>query len=452
MLIPIAKKEIIEHVHSFRFLIAFLFILITFCIMMLTRHFDYKAKYDDYLLRTKAQEESAYKYANYNRIGALAMPIVPPAPMEIIAEPVVSVSGISYTDSDSSLEDDPLSNSRINLDMIALIGLLGSLLALLLSYDSVNREVREGTLRLLLSSAVPRTKVISGKILGGGIAALLPIATVFLLASMYLAITGGLGWGLNQWLSLLIIFMVSIIYVVLFYCLGTFLSSVILDQTLSVFSCFAVWILFVLVIPTISPYIAKAAIKIPDAAVVQREINYIMNVEREEAIRNAMRPFLDQGMSREEAWDKAELSKLNIQYYEKVSAMETDLRTASIRQARLAIQLSCLSPYSMYLLSVQELSGMGIDRITHLINLISNWGQKAQEYIEHKFNEAKRLNPSFSFEDKLDVSDGPHFKYEDPALSNKVSSAIPYILLLIGYFLLPLFFFLFTFNSRRTLL
>jgi hypothetical protein len=51
MIIHIAKKEVLEHLKCFRFLVAFLFILVTFFIMMFTRHFDYRSKYDDYLLR-----------------------------------------------------------------------------------------------------------------------------------------------------------------------------------------------------------------------------------------------------------------------------------------------------------------------------------------------------------------------------------------------------------------
>lgn len=449
MLIHIAKKEIFEHINSFRFIVAFLFILTIFVIMMFTRHFEYQAKYHDYLLRVKAQEESLTNYANYNRVEALAKPIVPPSPMEIIVAPAVTGDVI---ETGPSLDDDPLNTISINLDIIALVGLLGSLLALLLSYDSVNREVHERTLRLLLSFAVSRIKIIFGKILGGSTAALLPIVSIFILISLWLAITGANGWDATHWVSFLGIFLISIIYIMFFYCLGAFLSSIIIDQVLSALSCFAIWSVFAIIIPTVSPYIARAIIKIPDSGQVQREISHIMNVEREDAIRNKIQPLLAQGLSFEEAWVEGNLSELNFIYFERIRGLQDNLRTAATRQVKFSVQIACLSPYSLYLFSIEELSGLGISRFQHLMNVIKNWQDKAEEYLNHKYAEARRLNPSHTIEDKLDVSDGPRFKSVDPSFSYKFSHALPYLLLLMAYFLLPIFLFLFTFNSKRTLL
>jgi ABC-type transport system involved in multi-copper enzyme maturation permease subunit len=452
MIIHIAKKEVLEHIKSFRFLVAFLFILATFFIMMLTRQIDYKRRYDDYLLRVRAQEESLEKYANYNRIGAHKRPIVPPASMEIIVDPAV---GSDVVESGRSLDDDPSEFVDIKLDMIALIGILGSLLALLLSYDSINREVHEGTIRLLLSSGVPRMKIILGKTLGGSLAAMLPIAAIFLIASVWLAIIGGQGWGANQWVSFLGIFVVSIVYIMFFYCLGTFLSSVVLDQTLSALSCFGAWVLFVLVIPVISPYIAKAAIEIPDQNQVEREV-LLIDQEREKALRNKIVPLvMDEGLSFTDAYSKANIDGsmdvLQKEFQERMEAIRNNFKIAATRQTKFSIQLSCISPYSMYLVAVEELSGLGFERFEHLNNVISNWGQISGKYLEDKFNESRRLDPSFGFESKLDVSGMPRFQYVEPGLSYKYSSALPYMLLLVACFLVPLGLYLVTFNSKRRL-
>jgi len=449
MIIHIAKKEILEHIKSFRFLAAFLFIIITFSLMLFTRHSSYQTKYEDYLLRIQAQETALGKYGNANRAGGLAKPIVPPSPMEIIVDPAVTSDLI---DSSRSLDDDPFNTTRIKLDIVALVGMLGSLLALILSYDSVNREVNEGTMRLLLSSGVPRIKIISGKILGGSIAAILPITVIFALTSIYLAITGGLGWGINQWVSLLIISLVSIIYVAFFYCLGALLSSVILDQTLSALSCFGVWILFVLVIPALGPYIAKSTIKIPDQGQIQRQIDHIYNVERDGEFRSKVLPLLEQGLSEAEAMEKANFMEINRRYDEKVNTVRSNFRIAATRQTRVGIRLACFSPYSMYLYAVEEISGLGIDRYQHLSNIVSDWEEAAKNYAINKFYEAVKLNPAHTVNNKLDLSNMPRFKYVEPDLSAKFSNAILYILALLGYFLVPLFLFLFTFNSKRTLL
>jgi ABC-type transport system involved in multi-copper enzyme maturation permease subunit len=448
MIIHIAKKEVLEHLKSFRFLVAFLFVLATFFIMMFTRHFEYRSKYDEYLFRMKAQEEALDKYAHYNRIGGLYESIVPPSAMEILVDPAVE-----SVDMDSrSLDDDPYGAITINLDIIALIGFLGSLLALLLSYDSVNREAHEGTMRLLLSSGVPRIKIIIGKILGGSMAAVLPIATIFLIVSIWLAVTGSFGSGMNLWMSLLGIFLISIVYIMFFYCVGAFLSSVVLDQTLSVLSCFGVWMLLVIVVPVICPYIARSVAKVPDYADMRRQLNHIYNVERDDAVRQRVRAIMAaRNISWQDAFETPEVAALNQTFHEKGAALRENFEKAATWQTKLSIRLSCISPYSMYLMAVEEVSGLGFVRFEHLNNVIGNWNEKAFEYIQHQFNEARKRDPGFTMEHKLDVSGMPRFPYFEPSLSVKYSSALPFMLLLLACFLVPIGLYLITFNSRRRL-
>ncbi|MCL1907862.1 MAG: ABC transporter permease [Holophagaceae bacterium] len=436
MLIHIAKKEIIEHIKSFRFAAAFLFILVTFFIMMFTRHFDYKTKYNDYLSRINAQEEAIDKYANYNRINGINTPIVPPSPLEIIVDPAIPTMLEEVLA--QSLDEDPFNTVNINMDIISLVGLLGSLLALLLSYDSINREVNEGTIRLLLSSGVPRIKVILGKILGGGLAAILPITTIFAILSLWLAI-GGQGWGIVQWMSLMGIFLVSIIYIMLFYCTGAFLSSVITDHTISALSCFGAWIMFVVIVPVISPYVAKAAVKIPNPVQMQRQLNHIFNVERDGALREAILPLIaTEGITWAEAYKKVNGAEINRGFQEKANALQQNYHRAATKQVMVSVIISCVSPYSAYLLAVEELSCLGISRLGYLGNMVSNYRQKAHEYTTSKYEEARRLNPTHDTGDKLDLSGMPRFVYISPGVSYSYLRALPFILLLLAYYLAPL--------------
>jgi len=447
MLTHIAKKEILEHIRSFRFFVAFLFIIMTFAIMTFTRHFEYRSKYDDYLLRIKAQEESLDKYANFNRMSGLMTPIVPPSAMERLVDPAVTSSAM---DSGRTLDDDPFETTNLKLDIIALVGLLGSLLALLLGYDGVNREVNEGTIKLLLSAGVPRIKIIIGKILGGSLAATLPITVIFILAALWLAVTGG--WGVGHWIAFLGIFLVSMIYIMLFYCLGVFLSSVILDQTLSALSCFGLWVLLVIVVPTITPFVARGLVKVPDSVQLEREKEYILNVERDEAIRALIIPLMQQGMSDAEAYESSGAAELNKTFQDRAKALEDNFKVATMRQTKLAMQLACVSPYSTYLVAVEELSGLGFERFQYLDNVIGNWQAKAWEYMTNKFNEARRLNPESNYESKLDMSGAPRFRYIDPSLSYVYSHALPYMVLLLAYFLIPLFLYLHAFTTKRAAL
>jgi ABC-type transport system involved in multi-copper enzyme maturation permease subunit len=415
---------------------------------MFSRHFEYRAKYDDYLLRINAQNEAVDKHGSRNWGSALAAPIVPPTPMEIIVDPAVTGDLMK---SGRSLDDNPIDMTNIRLDIIAIVGFLGSLLALLLSYDSINREIHEGTMRLLLSSGVPRMKIILGKIIGGSMAAMLPIAAIFLIASIWMAITGGQGFGLNQLASLGGIFLVSLIYIMFFYCVGAFLSSVVLDQTLSVLSCFGVWILFVIIIPVLSPSIARAAVKVPDQGAMQRQIFFIMNMEKWETERKLIASLMAQGLTRGEAEQKIDRAKMNQDISDRVDALRENYKNATTRQIKLSMRISSVSPYSMYLIAVEELSGLGFERFEHLSSVTDNWRQKANEYIVQQFNDAKGRDPQVTIDTKLDLSGMPRFQYVEPTLSYKYSHAVAFMLLLLVCFLVPIGLYLVTFNSRRRL-
>jgi hypothetical protein len=186
---------------------------------------------------------------------------------------------------------------------------------------------------------------------------------------------------------------------------------------------------------------------------MQRQINHIFNEERDEAVRQRVRTIMaaNEGISWQDAFETPEVAALNKSFFERAEALQENFANAARRQTKLSMHLSCISPYSMYLIAVVELSGLGFERFEHLNNVISNWDRKAYEYIDHQYSEARKRDPEFTFENKLDVSAMPRFQYVEPRLSTKYSSALPYMLLLMGCFLVPIGLYLFTFNSKRKL-
>ncbi|MCL1894154.1 MAG: ABC transporter permease [Holophagaceae bacterium] len=457
MVIQLAKKEAMEHLKSFRFLMAFIFIIATFFLMMVTRHFEYKSKYDEYLLRLTSQEELLDKYANSATVIDIVDPILPPSSMEIIVDPATTValtrSGLfTFMEGPGhSLDDNPIESINLKIDIIALVGILGSLLALLLSYDATNREVKGGTVKLLLSLGVPRIKIILGKILGGSLAVILPIVIIFLLTSTWLATVGGEDFGVSQWMSLFGIFLASILYIMFFYSLGAFVSSAVLDQTLSAFSCFGIWAMFVIVIPVLCPYVAKSVVKVPDQGAMRRQI-FSIDIELGREHTKITDKWKAQGLSEDDAVKKAneEFAVVAETRHAKVKAMIEDYKNAVAWQTKLSVRLSCISPYSAYLVAVEELSGMGFEHSARLSSVANSWWERANEYLEHQFEIAREQNPVLN-QNTLGLSGIPRFNYVEPTIGYKFSHALPYIMLLSAYYLLIPFLFVYALYSKRRL-
>jgi ABC-type transport system involved in multi-copper enzyme maturation permease subunit len=479
--IHIAKKEVLEHIRSFRFTVAFLFIVTAFFAIAFTRHLDYTAKYNDYLQQVSDQEE-VYGKALHNPMlhGLFLRDIVPPYTMEVlVSPPVTQVLEI--------LDSDPFGYTRADLNITALVGLLGSLLALLLGYDSVNREVNEGTIRLLQSAGISRLRIIVGKILGGSLAAILPIAVIFLLTAIWMASASSYQWSFDNWVSFSGIFLVSIAYIIFFYSLGTLLSSVIVDSTLSALSCFGLWVIFVVVIPILGPYIARSVVKLPNYSLAKRESNHIYDVERPAAVEAKIQELLAKGMTREEASTSSEVNSIQMQYVGKTLGPLTNFSNLADYQLKISQQLSCISPYTIYSFVVGELSGMSLEQNTFLIAARNDWLKQANDYINQKYKEAtsprldstekfsgmsislhvssegprKILLPSTSqystrtgfgfYKVKLDLSGMPRYQYVEPSLSYRYSHAWPYILLLFAYFIVPLFLYFHAFVTKKKL-
>ncbi|MCL1894835.1 MAG: ABC transporter permease [Holophagaceae bacterium] len=448
MLTYVAKKEILEHLKSFRFLVAFIFILVTFFIMISIRHFEYRSNWNDYLLKVKSQEEALEKYTSYDRNIALSFPIIQPSPMEIIVAP--AVNGTVFQ-AGRSLDDNPIKSITIKLDIIALVGILGSLLTLLLSYDSINREVNCATMRLLLSTGIPKIKIILGKILGGSLVAILPITVIFLILPIWIGISDAPAFNLNQLASLFGIFLSSIVYVIFFYCLGTLASSMFLDQTLSAFSCFSVWILLIIVVPVSGSYLAKTIVKVPDLGAIQRQVLRMRNSEKWETVNKLVAPYIAQGMSESEAQKKIDMAKIDMEISGRVTALRDEYSKAVTRQTKLSIRFACISPYTNFLVAVEELSGFGIERFDHLENLVNSWRVIAREYLASQYNQTKKINPGFRTSDRIDVSGMPRFRYVESTIGYKLLHALPYILLLTAYFVVLPFVFVYVLYSRRRL-
>ena len=82
---------------------------------------------------------------------------------------------------DPQLDDTKYNEHRVfaifgSLDLAFIVKVVLSLFAILLTFDAICGEREGGTLKLVLSNAVPRDRVILGKLVGGFLALVVPLA------------------------------------------------------------------------------------------------------------------------------------------------------------------------------------------------------------------------------------------------------------------------------------
>lgn len=136
----------------------------------------------------------------------------------------------SYLDPGNSFSDEPsfleVYGPLVELSLPLIAGLLG----IIISYNSISKERRDGTMEMLLSYPVYRDEIINGKIIGNIFIVALTLLTSFTVSSglaMYLLETVP---DFEAFSRLAFIWIGTSVYITFFVGLGTFLSTLFRSQ------------------------------------------------------------------------------------------------------------------------------------------------------------------------------------------------------------------------------
>ena len=120
--------------------------------------------------------------------------------------------------------DNPFLAMFLTVDVVFIFKIVLSALAILFAYNTISGEKEDGTLKLVLSNAIPRDIVVLGKYLGGMLS-LFPIILVSLLVVLLISFASPVtAFDGNDIAHIILIFGVSLLYVSTWYLLGLVLS------------------------------------------------------------------------------------------------------------------------------------------------------------------------------------------------------------------------------------
>lgn len=460
MLNTIIKKELLNNIFSFRFFATFILLIVIVSVTVFVLTDDYVRRLDEYSLRQRETENYLSQYAHFNRVGGIIEPSQPPIPF---------FSWIRGLSSDVNIEEfnnDPLPVMFPLIDLVFIVTILLSLIALLFSYDSICGEKEDGTLKLMLSNNVAKGKILLGKIIGGTLTLLIPFLVSLAVGMIIILLNPKVGWGGADWAAFGLILIGSLVYFALFYCLGLFISSLHHSSSSSIMTSLFIWVLLILVIPNLSPYVASFLAKSPSRIKVNREVYMITSVERDELGRKFLReklpellkkyPFLSENLSQaererrmaanpdykkayqeytqvvEEAWDEA-----NRIQGAKAAEIQEELSRKEEFQTRLSSYISMISPLSNFTYLATDLSSTGIRSLSYFSRIASQWGSAWDSYRIQKLASLREKNPSVDWwNTAVDISDRPRFQYQQEALLDRFKGTIRFFAVLIIFILI----------------
>jgi len=135
--------------------------------------------------------------------------------------------------------------------MITNFSLVGGVLAIAISFDTINSEKQRGSLKTLLSYPIYRDSIVYGKYVGGLLAVTLVSVVTFMVGiGVFLSVTG-LALTMDTVLRLLIFFGVSLVYMAIFLAIGLLLSIVLPQPSTSLLASMIVWLSSIQLIPNL---------------------------------------------------------------------------------------------------------------------------------------------------------------------------------------------------------
>jgi ABC-type transport system involved in multi-copper enzyme maturation permease subunit len=271
--------------------------------------------------------------------------------------------------------------SYLKIDWAFIIGMLVSFACILFTFDAISGEKERGTLRLILAGAVPRSSVILGKFVGAFISVMLPLSIAMLLNLLIINVSGSVQLDVEHWGRIGMITLISAIYVSIFICLGILVSARCSRSSTSLLTLLLVWVIFVVLMPSILGSISSGLKEAPSVDEISR---------RKESARDDMwkkcgeKGTFDTNPSRDSSdmealrlW--AEFLNGDRETEEKFMDEELDAQLAQIQLAR---QVTRISPTAIYQYALESVSNTGFERHRKFIASVRVYRNRFWEYIK----------------------------------------------------------------------
>jgi len=468
MLKTIIVREFLNNILNLRFMIGLvLCIIVTVACIMILAH-DYRQEMKDYNTRMNLRDEILDNYAKADHPRLLGM-LRPQKPPERFRPLIIGIPG----NEDLGFFDyNPLPILFPSLDFLFIVTIIMSLLAMLFSYDAIAGERQSGTLRLVISNSISRTKFLLGKFIGGTASLIIPFILALLVGVLYISVNPAIQWDGSAWLELALLTAASITFITLFYLLGLMISTFSKYSAISILNCLFLWVLLILVIPNVCPYISAQLCRIPSIKQTKRRAREI-EMRSIEAAREYMKEIVKKfklkygtlfsefesmefggiagfylGINagpehRKAAQQRAEadpefkaMMDAFRQEYKKQDLIRSrgdesdklwkDLGTKAAAQTKLAKNLACISPFANFVYIARDLTGTGLRSLDYFEQTKDEYKEQFGSYAEEKISDARIKNPTIDEEYFLDVSDRPRFVFKEEALKDKLGEVLPY--------------------------
>jgi ABC-2 type transport system permease protein len=325
------------------------------------------------------------------------------------------------------------------LDLVFVVAVVMSFLAVILTYGAVAGEKEQGTLRQILSNSVPRAEVLLAKAAANALVMLIPFlltlaASLVLIEVQGNPITAVPGAGTSIGLAVLI----AVLFIGTFLNLGLLVSALTKQAVPALVALLLLWVSLYGVYPRLSSALAQIVTPSKSEARVALEkaqLRRSIEKERDAEIDRLVQAMPDDDTSpaaKEGAKKQEEITnRYQAQLEEGWRAMDRDVDAHENRRNTLAVTIARLSPVTSFIRPLAELGRTGRLENEQFQNGVRRFEETLNRDIFNK-NRMIQYKQGFGQESTADVeAAAPVFTYVPAAPRAIVRDVLPDIVLLV---------------------
>ncbi len=253
----IAEREIRDHLLSLKFYVCTLTMALLVGLSVVVMARDFAVRMDNYsVLRERARPRPGES-------GVMA--VVEPRPLSVFAKGLDETMDRGYTiQAYTGISPHDRQTQAVSLfslfappDLLYIVKVLLSLIAVLFAYDAVAGEREQGTLKLVLGGEIARGDFVAGKMIGGLAAVLVPFLLTVALAVAGLSLWPGFSLGASEIARISIMVGAAVVYASLFFGAGLLISSLAGSAARALVLSLLAWSTLVFALPNLGALIAE---------------------------------------------------------------------------------------------------------------------------------------------------------------------------------------------------
>ena len=324
------------------------------------------------------------------------------------------------------------------LDLVFVVAVVMSFLAVVLTYGAVAGEKEQGTLRQVLSNSVPRARILVAKAAANALVLLMPFLLALAVSLIIIEVQGNPITALpGAWTSIGMAVLIAVLFIGAFFNLGLFVSSLTKQAVPALVALLLLWVFLYGVYPRLSS--AMAQIVLPsksearvalDKAQLRRNIQKERDAEIDRLVQalpdDAASPAAKEGVKAQEEIQNRYQAKLE----EDWRAMDRDIEVREGERNALTVAIARLSPVTSFIRPLAELAWTGRLKYEQFQSGVRRFEGTLNRDIFDK-HKMIRYKHGISFDNEVLTVTAPVFTYVPATPRAIVRDVLPDIVLLV---------------------